>query len=194
MLPKRMISGPVIRMTQFYRAKDDDTQFRGSCGQTALAVCIAAATGRQNTFEAVGELMIALTRDMIEKGIAAPNGAAPLVAYAREARDWGLKLLAERPYQEPLPDWMALLREHAGINPILLQVACGEALIDAETGQSDQKDLRYHAVAIVGCDERGYIACDGAHPEATRRFQIYDERTITSALPCGFIALEPEKK
>jgi aryl carrier-like protein len=185
-----MLPDPVIRMTQFYRQKDDGTQFRGTCGQTALAVCIAAARGTPSDFEGVGELMIHLTRAMIARGLAAPNGASRLAALAEQARTEGCAVALELTYQEPLlADWRMLLREYAGAQPIVLQVACGEALRDAETGAHDDVGLRYHAIAIVGQRADAYIAADSDNPDIMRRLQVYTEATLAEAMPCGLLML-----
>lgn len=190
----RMLPEPVIHMSQFYRAREDGTQFRGSCGQTALAVCIAAARGTPDDFEGVGELMIALTRSMIAKGIAASNGASRLAALAQAARDAGNIVALELPYQDPqMPNWRDLLRAYAGAQPIVLQVARGEALADAETGARDDAGLRFHAVAVLGQSEAGYICADSDNPDITRRFQVYPEATLAEALPCGLLMLPMQR-
>jgi hypothetical protein len=187
---RRMLPEPVIRLTQFYRQKDDGTQFHGTCGQAALAVCMAAARGHPTDFAGVGELMIHLTRAMIAAGLAAPNGASRLTALAAQARAEGCAITLEWPYQEPLAaEWRAVLAQYAGVQPIVLQVARGEALCDAETGARDDPGLRYHAVAIVGCQDTGYLAVDSAHPEVSRRFQVYPEATLADARPCGLLML-----
>ncbi len=188
-----MLPDPVVRMTQFYRAKEDGTQFHGSCGQTALAVCIGAARGEPHDFEGTGELMIALTHDMIARGIAAPNGAATLAAYAQQARDAGCIVAVERRYREPLDGWRDLLLANAGLRPILLQVAHGEHLTDAETGARDEEGLRYHAIAVVGVQDDVFLAVDGDNPQATRRFQLYTQTTLEAARPCGLLILEMQR-
>ncbi|MBA3825929.1 MAG: hypothetical protein H0X24_18765 [Ktedonobacterales bacterium] len=186
----RMLPEPVIRMSQFYRARADGTQFRGSCGQTALAVAMAAARGTPTDYEGVGELMIVLTRAMVANGTAAPNGASRLSALAQAARDAGCPVALELPYQAPqMAGWRAILREHAGQQPIVLQVAQGEALADAETGGRDDVGLRYHAIAVLGLSEAGYICADSDNSEVTRRFQIYPEATLAAAQPCGLLML-----
>ena len=186
----QMLPEPVVRMTQFYRQKDTGMQYRGTCGQTALAVCMAAARGTPTDFEGVGELMHHLTRSMIVKEIAAPNGASRLAALATQARDEGCAVTLELTYQEPmLADWLQILRDNAGAQPIVLQVAHGEALTDAETGAHDDVGLRYHAFAIVGQRDGVFIAADSDNPDVMRRFQCYTEATLTAAIPCGMLML-----
>ena len=192
---QRILPEPVVRMTQFYRAREGDVQFHGSCGQTALAVAIAAAQGSPADFEGVGELMIALTQAMIAQGIAAPNGASSLGALGQAAHDHGATVAIEQRYHEPLPDgWQAILLAEAGVRPIVLQVANGAALTDAETGRSDETGLRYHALAIVGLvDAALFLAIDGDHPEVTRRMQRYKLATLVAARPCGLLVLDMQR-
>jgi hypothetical protein len=193
-MPALMLPEPLVRMTQFYRARNEDLQFHGSCGQTALAVCLANAAGAPADFEGVGELMIHLTKQMIAKGLAGGNGRSTLAALAAQARaSDGIVALALA-YRDPqLERWRDLLRERAGRQPIVLQVAHGEALVDDETGCGDEQGLRYHAIAIVGQDEGGYLAVDGDHPEVTRRFQHYPEATLAAADPCGLLVLAAQR-
>ena len=101
----------------------------------------------------------------------------------------------ERRYREPLADdWRDLLAAHTGLRPIVLQVARGEALTDAETGAHDEVGLRYHALAIIGSRDDAYLAVDGDNPEVTRRFQVYSPATIAAALPCGLLILEMQRE
>ena len=161
--------------------------YTGACTQTALEVCLACVEGRAPT----QARMVTLTRDMIGKGICAANGAATLWAVAKEARDLGHTLALEWDYQEPLSgDWHKALLDNAGLRPILLQVAVGMALTDAETGARDETTLHYHAIAIVGRQDDGYICADGDHPQVGARFQIYSYATLLAARPCGLLILD----
>ncbi len=71
----------------------------------------------------------------------------------------------------------------------MLQVAVGMALTDAETGARDEMALHYHAIAIVGKQDDGYICADGDHPQVGTRFQIYPYSTLLAARPCGLLVL-----
>jgi hypothetical protein len=164
--------------------------FTGTCTQTALEVCVAAVQNRAPD----PARMVAYTRDMIRRGWCAANGASTLAAVAHYARSvLGLSVATEWEYQEPLQqDWLSLLRAHAGIQPILMQVAHGANLLDAETGarpEAAARGLRYHAIAVVGKQQDGYICCDGDHPQVDQRFQIYTRATLTAAVPCGLLML-----
>ena len=162
--------------------------FNGTCTQTALEVCLACVEQRAPT----QEHMVAITREMIAKGICAANGAATLWAVAHEARDLGRSVAIEWDYQEPLqPDWHKALLDNAGLRPILMQVAVGMALVDAETQIRDEaQQLHYHAIAIVGRQDDGYVVADGDHPQVTERFQVYTYPTLQAAQPCGLLVLD----
>lgn len=178
-----------------------DRTLNGTCTQTALEICVAAVEGRAPD----QSKMVAYTRDMIRRKWCAANGAATLAYTAQYARDVLKKSIAVQwNYQEPLQeDWHGLLMQNAGRRPILMQVAYGSRLIDIETGVRDEaaaRGLRYHAIAIVGMDDRGYICCDGDHPQVTSRFQVYayDLRDkagnvvncLRAAVPCGLLMLD----
>ncbi len=161
--------------------------FNGTCTQTALEVCLACAEHRLPA----QDHMVAITREMIAKGLCGANGATTLWAVAREARDLGHTVAIEWDYQEPLQgDWHKVLLDNAGRRPILLQVAVGMALVDAETSARDEQQLHYHAIAIVGLQDDGYIVADGDNPQVQDRFQIYTFDTLQAARPCGLLVLD----
>jgi len=160
--------------------------YNGTCTQTALEVCLAIVDGRTPTFDH----MASVTRDMIAHNLCSRNGASTLAAIALEARRLGYTVATEWDYQQPLSqDWHALLMEHAGVNPILLQVANGQALVDVETGSRDESGLHYHAIAVCGKQSDGYICADGDNAQVNSRFQIYTYATLDAAIPCGLMML-----
>lgn len=166
---------------------DQGKHWNGTCTQTALEVCIAIVEKRVPT----QAHMVQITRDMIAKGTCAADGAATLWAVAKAARDLGHGVALEWDYQEPLQgDWHKVLLDNAGLRPILLQVANGRALVDAETGSRDESGLHYHAIAICGKQGDGYVVADGDNPQVAARFQIYDYATLASAVPCGLLVLD----
>ena len=165
--------------------------FNGTCTQTALEVCIAASTGRAPTTDD----MVHITRDMIAKKLCSPNGAATIAAITQEARDLGSVIQEEWDFGG-MKDWITLLRQNAGVQPILLQVANGQALVDVETGARDEAGLHYHAIAVVGKQDNGYIVADSDNPQVTDRFQVYPLDTLKASQPCGLLMIgmkvEPE--
>ncbi len=174
-------------ISEFARDPQTGVLYTGTCTQTALEVCLACTEHRAPT----PAHMLELTRDMIAKGLCAPDGAATLWAVAHEARELGHTVALEWDYQEPLQgDWHKVLLDNAGLRPILMQVAVGMALVDAETRVHDEaQNLHYHAVAIVGRQDDGYIVADGDHPQVNDRFQVYTFPTLQAAQPCGLLIL-----
>ena len=159
--------------------------FTGTCTQTALAVCLGIANG----VDASQESMLDITTVMIGKKLCAANGAATVAAVAQEARSRGYSIDTEWDFGA-MGDWHEKLKTNAGIRPILLQVANGQALMDADTGARDEGGLHYHAIAVVGYqDGSGYICADGDNPQVTDRFQVYNYATLASAQPCGLLII-----
>jgi hypothetical protein len=175
-------------ISEFARDPETGVVYTGTCTQTALEICLACVEDRAPT----QDHMVQITRAMIAQGICTGNGAATLWAVAREARELGHAVALEWDYQEPLQgDWHKTLLDNAGIRPILMQVAVGMALVDAETGVRDEAQaLHYHAIAIVGRQDDGYIVADGDHPQVNERFQVYAFATLQAAQPCGLLVLD----
>jgi hypothetical protein len=191
----RGIPGPCGWASEFY------LNWRGTCGQTSLAVCLRAAKGWSAGPHDIQVYMDVLTRDMINRRLAASNGAATLAALAAEARiQCGDSIVYhEQDYLEPLPyavwhDGTFGVDRWAGYKPIVLQVANGQALVDSVSGKADEVGLRYHALAIVGADsDRGYIVADPDSPLANTRFQYYTRATLANARPCGMLILNMQR-
>jgi len=158
----------------------------GDCVETAMAVACGIARGAPANAESI----LAIVHSMQAEGISSANGETTINA----AHDWlvqqGYAIVAYVPYAEQFGgDWLALLRQHAGYHPIVLNVANGQALVDVETGIADEPRLHYHGLAVVGRQEDGYICADGDNHEVMDRFQIYPASTIEAAQPCGMIVL-----
>ncbi len=181
-----MLPEPVGHITEFAGG------FNGTCTQAALAVCLAAAKG-----EVVStDFMLTIVKDMLAKKLCAANGAATVGAVALEARELGYQTSIEWDYTSAGfdHDWVSVLRDYAGIKPILLQVSNGLALKDFETGVGDESGLHYHAIAIVGKQDDGYICADGDNPQVTERFQIYNLTVLAAAQPCGLLLVEMQRE
>lgn len=165
--------------------------YRGTCTQTALLTAIRSLQGPPPT----PTDLCALTRGMIARGWAQPNGATTLAHVAAIARETaGISVATEWDYAEPFPyGWVAYLRQYAGLRPIVIQVAWGQRLRDALDGSQPEAaahGLRYHAIAILGKCDAGYIVADGDNLEITTRFAVYSRQTLIAAQPCSLLALE----
>jgi hypothetical protein len=188
--PPREILASFARLGHGISEFSADRSLNGTCTQTALACCVAAVDGTVPTTAQ----MVGYVRDMARRGWCAANGAATLASVAHYARFvLGKQIAVEWDYQEPLSeDWLGLLRKNAGVQPILMQVAHGANLIDAETHvrpEAAARGLRYHAICVVGRQTSGYLVVDGDNPQVTSRFQVYDRATLASAVPCGLLML-----
>jgi hypothetical protein len=185
------ILSPAPRFSEFY-TRADGTHFNGTCTQTALVVAMAAVRGTPCTDIEAAEWMINTTLWMIGQGTCESNGAATIAAVANEARRQGYQVAIEWDYQEPLTqNWQQCLDDNAGDNPIVLQLANGKALRDAETGAApEDATLQYHAICIVGVQNNGYICVDGDNPQVTDRYQIYSQANLDAAVPCGLLVLK----
>ena len=168
----------------------------GACTQTALEVCIAAVEGRAPAQASVLRYVqqMRVLKDAAGNPLCGRNGAATLLHTAwYAAHVLHATIATEWDYQEPLKgDWLDLLRANAGVRPILMQVARGAQLIDAETHvrpEAAARGLQYHAIAIIGKQSDGYIVADGDNPQVTQRFQVYDRATLAAAVPCGLLML-----
>lgn len=169
-------------ITEFYAG------YNGTCGECALEVADAACNHRKADLND----MVAIVHEMQAHGGASSNGASTLYSLAREAERRGLPILTEWDYAKPFPhDWHSVLLANQGKNPIILQLANGQALRDAETGAADEVGLKYHFIVILGGQADGYIANDGDNPQVSSRFQVYSYGDLDAAVICGLLMLSP---
>lgn len=174
-------------ITEFITDPITGQHWNGTCTQTALEVCIASLEQRSPSIYHVAQI----ARDMVKNNLAGANGAATIANLAKYARALGFKTIVEWDYQGDTlaQDWHTLLLQHVGILPIVMQIANGQALVDAETGAKDEVGLHYHAIALGGKQVHGYICADGDNPQVATRNQIYTIDTLVAAKPCGLIML-----
>jgi hypothetical protein len=187
-----ILPAPVGHITEFVPNSRTGDLWRGACGETALAIAEKAARGEEITADDIDQL----TQEMIDHGEALPNGASWIYSLANHAREQGYSVIYEHDYAADLWDeaeWHQLLLDHAGIHPIVMQVAHAWALTDVQTGSADEAGVLYHVICIVGKESDGYIVADGDNPQANERFQIYDLKTLERALPCGALILDMQR-
>ncbi len=167
--------------------------YNGDCGETALAAAIAARQNRRMTFSDIAYI----TQWLIAHGDASSNGATTVVALAAFCDAHNVARSFTKTYNGDYwqqSEWHPLLLSNAGIKPILLEVANGQALQDVETGASDEAGVRYHYITVIGKQLDGYICTDGDNANvpvggAATRYQIYSIGKLAAALPCGAIIL-----
>jgi len=160
--------------------------YTGDCTQDALMAALAASRNLPPT----PAWLNSITSEMIARHMAAPSGGTTIANVAEYARGYGYPIIAEYDYQEPLQvDVQSLLNENAGINPIVLQVANGQALQDGWQHGRDEPGLHYHAIAVLGVLPNGdHICMDGDSPASfAGRFCAYSSAVIAAARPCGLL-------
>jgi hypothetical protein len=167
-------------LTEFYAG------FNGTCGECALEDAMAAASDTK----ASEDDMVAVTHEMQHHGQADPNGASTLWGLAREAERRGFEVLIEWDYANPLPhDWHTVLIQNAGVHPIVLQHANGQALHDAETGAADEVGLQQHFTAIINKQADGYVDNDGDNYQVLKRYQVYNIGTLFNSQVAGLLMI-----
>lgn len=186
-MTERVLPQPVTHLTEFWDG------YNGTCQETALAVSTAAARG----FVATEQYMVDITHQMAAMGIlSSPNGSSTLSAGYKWLTSKKYVVYQWRNYNYYIAqsDWVKALQVNAGIRPIVLMVANGQALVDNVTGARDESGLHYHYIAIVGMlDSKRFICADGDNPEVTRRFQVYTLQTLINAHPCGYIIIDMQR-
>jgi hypothetical protein len=189
---------------------------KGSCTLLALAACDIIAKGMKAyvgdphvahpdpaSSENVQAVMWRAYQQARQHGLCAVNGAANQWDMLRLAGIIGLpvkEVLTYAPVQ-PTDLWVQFLRRHVAHAdrpaPVLVQVAYGQALKDAESGAEDENGLRCHAIAIYGVQTDpndpkagGYICCDGDSPAIGQHPVIYSLATLAAAQPISMIAFD----
>jgi hypothetical protein len=176
-------------ISEFSAASWGETR-NGTCTQASAAMCLTVANGLSTQYQNVVDLMISMRDEMFARGACAENGGATLSNIAQELRNRGANIATEWDYQgDQLPeDWHQLLEDNAGIRPILLQLANAQALTNA-AGMAEDAGVRYHAIAVLGLSDEGYVVGDPNNPTVASEMDIYPIEAIRNASPCGLIML-----
>jgi hypothetical protein len=189
----RLLSGPAI--SEFAKSSDGRS-FNGTCTQASAAMAYAAAMKPGMSQQAAIDLMVAMRDAMFARGECAANGGATIANMSIELKNRGAIILKEYDYANgPMnPDEMhALLKQYAGVNPIVLQVSAASKLIDA-AGTHEDANVDNHAIYIAGLDTTGYITGDPDGSFAMQRFDVYpfDEPPygILESQPIGMLILD----
>jgi hypothetical protein len=154
--------------------------YNGDCGETAELALLHVITGEPMNATNLNTLV----KKEIGDHEASASGAEAINAIAQDLRE--RKIAFDFwPYAQPFTfDWKTLLRDFAGIDPIILEVANAQAL------SGDEKGVHYHFICVVGFDEASgrYIVADGDNVAArTNKFAYYTEEMLNAAIPCAAI-------
>lgn len=164
--------------------------YNGTCTQSSAAMCLASALGTPTNASGTIDLMLTMTEEMIAGGRAAANGAATVANMAAELVKRGGSIATEWDYASDRlsEDWVSLLRANAGIRPILLQLANAQAIVDAY-GHTQDGGVHYHAIAVLGIANEGYVVGDPNNPNVENTLDTYPLWALNNASPCGLIML-----
>ncbi len=193
-----LLPGQLWRESEFVYDHTAKRWLTGTCGPNALAMAESWADQRHHT-----------TLDLYQKlraaGRCALSGATTLAALALEATDAGYShdLLS---YREPMPEaeWRDFCARHVGREAILLEVARGQSLIDAISGNGENaRDLRYHFIVVLGWHPgglsprmnrelpAGWWCSDGDNFAKGNVLQFYPDALMLAATPCAALAIYP---
>lgn len=166
--------------------------YTGTCGETALAVALAAAKGFPKDQAGTTQLMLDLTHDMAAHGLLLnANGESTVTQLAAEATRQGVPIALQWDYAEPFPhDWHQVLLDNAGLKPIVIEVAQAHNLVGQLGTGNDEAGVHYHYVCVVGKQAEGYIVADGDNWDVKNTFAIYSYATLQAAVPCGLLMLD----
>ncbi len=189
----------------------------GSCTLLGLAACdviskgMGAWVGDPHTVAPdpasianVQMVMWRIYQDARGQGLCWPNGAATQQQMIAEAKRLSLPIKDVLWYTDtqPYDAWVGFLHRYVAWAsprpfPLLVQVANGQALYDAETGKHDEAGLACHAFCIYGTQTDpnspaagGYIVCDGDNPVIDSKPVLYSLATLAQARPISMIAFD----
>ena len=167
--------------------------FHGTCTEASAAMILTAANGLSTDYQTVVDLMVDIRDVMYTEGNASANGAANFADIGNELRRRLADIHTEWDYQgDSLPqDWISYLRANAGIKPIMVQLANAQGLVNI-AGAGEDAGVHYHAIAILGKSDTGYIVGDPNNPNVVNDFDTYPLWALQDAQVCALIALNPK--
>ena len=159
------------------------SNFSGDCGETAELCALHVALGAALDAEHLGQLV---KRDQAH-GWAAANGSEPLASIAHDLDLAGARYTSYGFSQPATFDWKGVLRQEAGVKPIILQFANAGVL------PGDERGVHFHFVAALGGDPASdrYAVADGDNVAARQGLlAAYTMAQLEAAEVCGMIVVE----
>lgn len=157
----------------------------GACGPNALAMVVSRATQRYVS-------TVSVYQTMRTHGLCDGNGISDMGQLVQAARLLGLPVTATRGYGgDTWPQWRSFLDSALTRGPVVFELAHGQNLRDAVTGQGENAvGLRYHFIAVLGKDATGrYLCADGDNYARGNVLQTYSAATLAAAAPCAALAI-----
>lgn len=208
-MAETLCASPLIRGTEFI-LDDQGQRMFGCCGQRALASTASSALGHDVS-------TLGIYDSMRSHGWADPGGASTIGDLLNQAKLMNIPVASFVQYNEPWTGWLDWLTTQleAG-NPCVIELAYGQALVDAISGDGENAvGLRYHFIGVLGINSGGHSALtskqllpgfwcadgdsfagnnDNAHGfDAMDVLQYYSDAVLSAARPCGGLALVGRK-
>jgi hypothetical protein len=180
----RILPGAEEDFNEFAPDKQGKT-YNGDCGEFAEDAAIHIVAGIPFS----PDEMHAIVQREIEHGWASANGGEPLISIAKDLDDLHL-LYTLHNYPGP-SNWMEILQTEAGYQPVIVEVANGQALA------GDEKGLHYHFICVVGINDLGnFLCCDGdnVRRDEAKVLAEYTPDMLRGAAPCGLIVVKYPQK
>lgn len=148
-MSETLVTGLLHRETEFTLIPGLGRIF-GACGPCSLASATSAITNVVTHTDAVYQTMR-------QHGWCDPTGASTIGELQNAALALGHTVAAFQPYGEPWPGWAAFLNAHAGLHPVVVETANGQAFVDAISGLGENAtNLAYHYVCVLGRNTGGW--------------------------------------
>lgn len=159
----------------------------GRCGETMLEAMMAAHDGRKISHQNMTDL----SNWMRDSGQVADRTSEStyMTNLSWAARQKGYPIATEWDYGQ-LGDWHQYLLDHAGVEPIGLELNNGQALVDAVSGWAhDEAGLHGHYIMVRDKCPQGYVCVDGDNPRCAQGYYvIYPYSVLAAAQPCALLA------
>lgn len=181
------LTGTLWRETEFVGG------LTGACGPNALSM--AASWARQRHISTLDTFHV--MRAAKPTPLCDPNGVSNIGDLRAAVPFLGLTAPAYRAYAEPW-DYAAfrawMLAQLAAGRAVVIEVANGQALVDALTGKGENaRNLRYHFFTIVGYVSGRWVCLDGDNFAVGNVAQHYTDAVMSAARPCAALAIAPVK-
>ena len=188
-----MCAAPLVRGSEFF-LNDQGQRLFGTCGQRALASAASSVLGTNVS-------PLGIYDSMRTHGWADPSGACTIGGLDSQALQMNLPVADLEGYGEPWSGWLGWLSAQINVgNPVVLEVANGQALVDSVSGEGENaQNLQYHFIAVLGMDDHGFWCADGCSFaggnnnqngfNAANVLQYYTDAVMGAARPCAALAL-----
>ena len=181
---------PNVAHISEFSTGSDGSRYNGTCTEASAAVVLTSALGLSTDYQTVVDLMVDIVHALQSRGEASGNGAAKTVSIGADMALRGASIDTQWNYEaDQMPqDWRGYIRANAGIRPIFMQLANAAGIVDSN-GVPEDGGVQYHAIAIVGVTDAGYLVSDPNNPNIQNDLDTYPMFALEAASPCALIGL-----